>query len=308
MLSSFVSHASRSCARFVLLALTVPLTVVSAAAQQPPPPAPPAFVAGTLPDNSDPPVIDGRVDDAVWQGVKPYTDFIQQDPTEGAPASERTEVRLIVGRGNVYVGIICFDSDPSKIIVSQARRDASLDRHRLGDHGLRHVQRQPERVRVRHQPARHRVRRSGGARRADERHHLRRGRRQRRATQRGGISAFNPNWDGDWTVKSQVTDRGWEAEMAIPLKTLRYATGANKTWGFNVLRNIRHKNEQVYLAPIPRGFDIYRVSLAAKVSGLNLPARRDIKVIPYALGSANKDYTRPRRRSTRQGRPTSAST
>jgi hypothetical protein len=60
-----------------------------------------------------------------------------------------------------------------------------------------------------------------------------------------------------------------------------------------VLRNIRHKNEQVYLAPIPRGFDIYRVSLAAKVNGLNLPSRRDIKIIPYVLGSANKDFNRP---------------
>ncbi len=44
-------------------------------------------------------------------------------------------------------------------------------------------------------------------------------------TQRGGISAFNPNWDGDWTVESQITERGWETEMAIPLKTLRYPTG-----------------------------------------------------------------------------------
>ena len=59
-----------------------------------------------------------------------------------------------------------------------------------------------------------------------------------------------------------------------------------------MLRNIRHKNEQVYLAPIPRGFDIYRVSLAAKMTGLDLPARRDIKLIPYALGSVNKDFTR----------------
>jgi hypothetical protein len=111
-------------------------------------------------------------------------------------------------------------------------------------------------------------------------------------TQRGGISAFNPNWDGDWTVKSQITERGWETEMAIPLKTLRYQTGENQTWGFNVLRNIRHKNEQVYLAPIPRGFDIYRVSLAAKMPGLTLPPRRDIKLIPYGLASVNKDFTR----------------
>jgi hypothetical protein len=111
-------------------------------------------------------------------------------------------------------------------------------------------------------------------------------------TQRGGISAFNPNWDGDWTVRAQITERGWEAEMAIPLKTLRYQAGDDRTWGFNVMRNIRHKNEQVYLAPIPRGFDIYRVSLAAKMSGLDVPARRDIKLIPYALGSVNKDFAR----------------
>ena len=95
--------------------------------------------------------------------------------------------------------------------------------------------------------------------------------------------------------------------MAIPLKTLRYSTGADRTWGFNVLRNIRHKNEQVYLSPIPRGFDIYRVSLAAKVSGLNLPARRDIKLIPYVLGSANKDFTAPGR-SGGSAKATSAST
>ena len=95
--------------------------------------------------------------------------------------------------------------------------------------------------------------------------------------------------------------------MAIPLKTLRYPTGDNQTWGFNVMRNIRHKNEQVYLAPIPRGFDIYRVSLAAKMSGLNLPPRRDIKIIPYALGSVNKDYTADERPGRRR-RPTSAST
>ena len=89
--------------------------------------------------------------------------------------------------------------------------------------------------------------------------------------------------------------------MAIPLKTLRYSTGADRTWGFNVLRNIRHKNEQVYLAAIPRGFDIYRVSMAAKVSGLT-SARRDIKLIPYALGSLNKDFARVRRSDGRQRR------
>ncbi|MEO8680614.1 MAG: DUF5916 domain-containing protein, partial [Vicinamibacterales bacterium] len=252
--------------------------------------SPPTFKAGKLADNGTAPVIDGRVDEAVWETVQPFTNFTQQDPTEGAPASEKTEVRMIVGKGMVYIGLICFDSDPSKIIVSQSRRDASLSEtdsmvmvldtfndnqnafvfgtNPLGIEYDGQVAREGQTSGIAAPGA------GGGG------------------TQRGGISAFNPNWDGDWTVKARVTERGWEAEMAIPLKTLRYATGTNQTWGFNAFRNIRHKNEQVYLAPIPRGYDIYRVSLAAKVSGLDLAARRDIKLIPYVLGSVNKDFTR----------------
>jgi len=252
--------------------------------------SPPALKSAQLADNATPPVIDGRVNEAIWQTVQPYATFTQQDPTEGAPATEKTEIRLIVGKGQVYIGIICYDSDPSKIIVSQAQRDDSLSdtdsvimvfdtfndnqnafvfgTNPLGIEYDGQVAREGQSSGISTQ--------GGGA----------------GGTQRGGISAFNPNWDGDWTVKAQITERGWEAEMAIPLKTLRYSTGTDKTWGFNALRNIRHKNEQVYLAPIPRGYDIYRVSLAAKVGGLDLPARRDIKLIPYVLGSVNKDFTR----------------
>ena len=111
------------CARMAAsAALLVPTLTLAASA----PPSPLALVAGKLDASAAPPVIDGRVTEPIWQTVRPYTDFIQQDPTEGAPATEKTEVRMIVGNGMVYIGIICFDSDPSKIIMSQSRRDASL--------------------------------------------------------------------------------------------------------------------------------------------------------------------------------------
>ncbi|HUQ87190.1 MAG TPA: DUF5916 domain-containing protein [Vicinamibacterales bacterium] len=280
-----------NCCRARCLALLIAAVVIPTAlfAQTP---QVPTFTAGKLDPSAEGPVIDGRVNEAVWQSVPPYSSFTQQDPVEGAPASEKTEVRIIVGKGIMYIGVIAFDSDPSKIIVSQARRDASLsdtdsivmvfdtfnDRQNAFVFGTN-----PLGIEYDGQVAREGqtsgVQVGGG------------GGGNSSGTTRGGISAFNPNWDGDWTVKSQITERGWEAELAIPLKTLRYETGENKTWGFNLERNIRHKNEQVYLAPIPRGFDIYRVSLAAKMTGLDLPARRDIKLIPYALGSVNKDFT-----------------
>lgn len=284
MQSNLIAYSCRRCPALILAAFLAPSL---AFAQSPPAPT---ISAGKLDSAADGPVIDGRVTEAVWQTVEPYANFTQQDPVEGAPASERTEVRVIVGKGNVYIGIIAFDRDPSKIIVSQARRDASLTEtdsvvmvfdtfndnqnafvfgtNPLGIEYDGQVAREGQSSGVSFGGG-------GGA-----------------GTQRGGISAFNPNWDGDWTVRSQITERGWEAELAIPLKTLRYRTGENETWGFNLLRNIRHKNEQVYLAPIPRGFDIYRVSLAANMSGLSLPPRRDIRLIPYVLGSVNKDFTR----------------
>ncbi len=277
-------HKTSWCLAFAFVVLVCPCLAVAQSAS-----VAPALVATKLTAESDSPVIDGRVNEPIWQNVTPFATFTQQDPDEGQPATEKTEVRILVGKGQLFIGIICFDSDPSKIIVSQARRDASLNdtdsitmvldtfndnqnafvfgTNPIGIEYDGQLSREGQTSGITFQ---------GGA----------------TGTQRGGISAFNPNWDGDWTVKSQVTERGWEAEMAIPLKTLRYATGSNQTWGFNVLRNIRHKNEQVYLAPIPRGYDLYRVSLAAKLSGLDLPARRDIRIIPYALGSLDKDFTR----------------
>lgn len=248
------------------------------------------MVVGKLAPEADAPVIDGRVNEPLWQTVQPYSTFTQQDPIEGDPASERTEVRVMVGKGTLYIGIIAFDSDPSKIIVSQARRDASLNETDSVVLVLDTFNDNQNAFVFGTNPLG--IEYDGQVAREGQSSGVSLGGGTAASTQRGGISAFNPNWDGDWTVKSQITERGWEAEMAIPLKTLRYQTGVNKTWGFNVVRNIRHKNEQVYLAPIPRGFDIYRVSLAAKMSGLDLPARRDIKLIPYALGSVNKDFTR----------------
>src|SRR5262245_24100592 len=198
-------------------------------------------VAGRLAENVPAPSIDGVVDDAAWQAVTPHTTFTQQDPQQGEPATERTEVRVLFGPQHLYVSFICFDQDPSKIIMSQARRDASLNEtdsvimvlDTFNDNQNAFVfGTNPLGIEYDGQVAREGqtsgtvsigTGRGGGT----------------AGTQRGGISAFNPNWDGDWVVRAKVTERGWEAEMAIPLKTLRYSAGADQTWGLNVLRNTR---------------------------------------------------------------------
>jgi hypothetical protein len=245
--------------------------------------------AQAMADGTPPPVIDGKVTDESWIAVEPYTNFIQTDPIEGAPASERTEVRVLYDKSNLYVSVIAFDSEPGKIVVSQSRRDADItesdaiivvldtfnDNQNAFVFGTNPVGIEYDgQVAGEGQTSAISANQSGTG-----------------GSQRGGIGSFNANWDGDWIVKASITERGWETEIAIPFKTLRYPTGTNKTWGFNVKRNIRRKNEQVYLSPVQRGSDVYRVSSAAKLTGLNLPPRRDLKLTPYVLGSANKDYT-----------------
>jgi hypothetical protein len=277
-----------------LTALSLLTCTITAAAQ-----GPPVMVAGRLADGAPPPVVDGRVADEAWAAAEPYSGFTQQDPIEGAPASERTEVRILLGRDTLYIGVIAFDSDPSRIIAAQSRRDAVLsnvdsiiialdtfnDSQNAFVFGTNPLGIQYDgQVASEGQTSGVQSTTAGAS-----------------GTQRGGISAFNANWDGDWDVKAQLTERGWEAELAIPLRTLRYATGSDRTWGVNVMRNIRHKNEQVYLAPIPRGFDIYRVSQAAKLTGLDLPERRDLKITPYVLGSVNKDFARSTDQLDRNG-------
>jgi hypothetical protein len=104
---------------------------------------------------------------------------------------------------------------------------------------------------------------------------------------RAGLANLNVNrnWDGVWDVAARITDDGWTAEIAIPLITVRFADAAEQTWGVNFMRNIRHKNEQVFWAPIPKAYSLTRVSMAGAVVGLQgLSHGMDLKLKPYVVG------------------------
>ncbi|MBF8300879.1 MAG: Carb-bd dom fam9 protein [Acidobacteria bacterium] len=259
----------------------------------------PQLTVGRLADDEGP-EIDGRVEEAAWSRAQPYSTFIQQEPNEGQPATERTEIRFLIDRRNLYIAVICHDSSPAGIVVSESRRDASLtdtdsieillDTFNDGQNafifgtnpfGIEY----DGQVMGEGQTAGSNFVSSGAG-----------------GSQRGQVRGFNANWDADYTVRARTSERGWEAEFAIPLKTLRYNPGSERTWGVNVMRNIRRKNEQVFLSPVPRGYSLYRVSAAAKLNGLSLPTRRDVKLIPYVIGSINDDRTLPGNTVDRSGR------
>ena len=106
----------------------------------------------------------------------------------------------------------------------------------------------------------------------------------------GAGAGVNVNWDGSWEVKTRVTETGWTAEFAIPLRTLRYGP-APQLWGLNFARAIERKRELVYWSPVSRIYTLARLSSAGELRGLDVPAPRDLKVMPYTIGSANRAFS-----------------
>ena len=240
----------------------------------------PSFVATSV---ETLPVIDGDVlNDPAWETVPPLTDFRQSSPDTGAHASEETAVRVAYSRDVLYVAVVCYDRNPSTLVIAEARRDASLedtDSFRLIIDTYRDRQNgfvfgtNPNGLEYDGQ-----VSNEGQG-----------GSVVMGGQQIGSGGGFNLNWDGSWLVRSRIGDFGWSAEFAIPFRTLRYPAADEQTWGINFQRTIRRRNEHAYWAPLPRQFSLLRLSQAGTLTGLRIPAQRNLKLTPYALGRVVHD-------------------
>ena len=238
---------------------------------------------------AEPPTLDGNVlDDPAWRVAPVISGFRQEQPDEGQPSSENTEVRIVFTGDTLYVGVVCYDRAPSSIIVSDSRRDADLDdtdSFRIIFDTYRDRQNgfvfgtNPAAIEYDGQVTNEGQ--GGGG--------LGFGQRQ----QSGSGGGFNLNWDGAWQVRTLIDERGWHAEFAIPFRTLRFPAGEDQVWGVNFQRNIRRRNERAYWAPIPRQYSLYRLSLAGTLSGIEAPVIRSLRATPYALGNLLVSGERP---------------
>ncbi len=244
-----------------------------------------------------PPVLDGRVNEQEWRAAPVASDFVQQRPLLGEPATERTEVRFLYTEDALYIGVICFDSEPDQIVDTQSRRDGNLndsdsiqiilDTYHDQQNGFLFGT-NPSGIQYDAQILNEGV--SGGE--ASRSGLGRVGRSATSTAARGNPSAVNLNWDVTWTVRSSRTERGWETEMEIPLKSLRFKDSQEpQKWGLNVGRNIRRKNEQSFWAEIPRAYNIYRLSLAGDLESLEVHSSRNLQFTPYLLVGPQRDFT-----------------
>src|SRR5689334_3880348 len=234
-----------------------------------------------------PPVVNGRLDDEAWRDAEPFAGFVQRELHEGAPVTERTEVRILTDGEALYIGAWLYDREPSRIVPGDKVRDVDLtnsdyfaiilDTYLDRQNGFVFAT-TPASVEYDGQVVKEGE--GGGVTQTG----------QTRA-QSGSMGGFNLNWDGSWTVATSADSLGWYAEFRIPFSTLRYGGGSTQTWGLNFARSIRRKNEEAFWAFIPRQFNLYRLSRAGTMEGLQVPVRRIATVTPYVLGGMQRAYT-----------------
>jgi hypothetical protein len=234
-----------------------------------------------------PPVIDGRLTDAAWLEAAPVTRFVQRELHEGAPVTERTEVRIITDGQALYVGAWLYDSDPAGIVSGAQLRDGDisksdyfgilLDTYHDRQNGFVFTT-TPAGIEYDGQVANEGE--GGGVQLPGQ-----------TAAMAGALGGFNLNWDGSWTVATSVDSAGWYAEFRIPFTTLRYGAGEQQTWGLNLVRSIRRRSEEAFWSFIPRQFSLMKISRAGTLELAQVPSRRVWTVTPYALAGTERNYT-----------------
>jgi hypothetical protein len=203
--------------------------------------------------------VDGVLNEPAWDQVTPATDFRQQEPNEGVPAAERTEVRVLYDDKYLYAGIRAFDSEPDKINARELTRDASFSNDDKIEILLDtyHDRRNAYRFAVNPLGA------------------------QQDALITDEGRDVNLSWDAPWLSSGRRDRTGYTVEIAIPLTTLRYTEGA-PVWGFNVARIIRRKNEENLWTSWQRSFGLERVSQAGELAGVEgIHRRRLMEFKPY---------------------------
>jgi hypothetical protein len=211
-------------------------------------------------------VLDGALNEPAWEDAAVARGFVQNDPREGEPATYDTEVRVLYDDDALYFGVFAADPEPGRIIVNDLKKDFNTDT----SDGFRVILDTFHDRRNAYQFATNPSGAKWDAQMANE------GREN------------NVNWDGLWDVRTRVTETGWIAEIRIPFRTLRFSAADAQVWGLNFERKIRRLNEDSYWSPVPRIYDIQRVSLAGTVDGMRaLRPGKDLRVKPYVLSSGD---------------------
>jgi len=213
--------------------------------------------------NPERPTIDGLLDDEVWQHAPASGDFLQKEPNEGEPATEKTTVQIVYDDEALYFGVMCYDSEPDKIVARLARRDGWVESDHISiDIDAHHD----------HQTANWFMINAAGM--------------------KGDGQVYNDtckdgSWNGIWEAKAAINDQGWSAEYRIPYHTLRFSPKEEYVWGMHVGRRISRKNETDQWCLIRKGVNGW-VSQLGHIDGIRgIHPPKHLEVVPFVVGRSS---------------------
>ncbi len=213
------------------------------------------------------PVIDGVLDDAVWESVEAISRFRQVEPVTGGEPSEDTEVYLAFDDDRLYFAVVARASAPASIVATQRKRDVDL----TGDDHVVLVLDPFLDKRNGYYFAFNPL----GARRD--------------ALIRGGVT-LNADWDGIWDVATRVTDTGWVAEGFIPFSTISFKSEL-PAWGLNIERSVARTGERMRWYGTERQYEVSNLANAGRLMGLSdLRRASRYELRPFASVTADKDW------------------
>ena len=230
------------------------------------------------------PDIDGRLDDVIWQDAIHITEFVQQNPVEGAPATEDTDVWIAYDSQNLYIAVHAHYSDPSIMRANRVDRDQSFDDDNISFYFDTFLDQQRAYL----------FSVNGYGVQGDAIVNARGfGRSNRRRSTgsfsafRGGIPTGDNSWDALFSSGGQTVADGYTAEVAIPFKSLRYPErdqGLPHRWGFQIVREIRGKDEFQVWAPVTRNVSGFLTQAGLLEGMTNLSLSRNLEIMPTFTG------------------------
>ena len=209
-----------------------------------------------------PPQLDGVLDDHIWKTAPLHEGFRQRDPDEGEPASQRTTFQVAYDDEAVYFAVMCYDSEPDKIVSRLVRRDDYVESDKVQILLDPHYNRQ--------RAFSFTIYPSGSV--IDG------------ITEGGGWRGWNNAWDGVWEAKTRIHKNGWAVECKIPFYMFRFSPKEKYTWGLQVEREISRRKERAHWRLIKKGAPGWLSHFGDLIGIENIHPSRHLELIPYAMG------------------------
>ena len=208
-----------------------------------------------------PPVIDGEIDEIVWQEQSWQGEFIQHEPFEGKKPSQDTEFAILYDDNFIYLAIRAYDSNPDSIAVRMDRRDNTDGDFLLIAFDSYHDLRTGFIFGVNAAGVRNDAIISNNGQNEDD------------------------TWDPIWYAKTGIYEWGWAAEIKIPFTQLRFEKEGSEVWGLEIGRSIFRKDELSLWAPVPRNSPGF-IHLFGELAGLEgIKPKKQLDITPYTVAT-----------------------